>query len=195
VDYRAGNLNSVVNAFRFLGAQCEIIDTPEQVSNAERLVLPGVGAFGWAASALQASGLDEPLRQHINQNRPFLGICLGLQLLFESSEESPGAKGLGVFKGEIKRLEAPGLKIPHIGWNSINVVQKGDLFGNLPQNEYFYFVHTFCAVARDRQLCAATAEYGQTFDAAVMRGNTAATQFHPEKSGDSGLAILKNFLS
>jgi glutamine amidotransferase len=207
IDYNAGNITSVVSAFQFLGAACEIISAPEQIRNASALVLPGVGAFGWAMDELKKRGLEDELRAYIRQDRPFLGICLGLQLLFEGSDESPGVPGLGVFKGSVRRLtggtpngetrlpQGKALKIPHIGWNDLQISQPRGLFRNISNGEYFYFVHSYFVKAENRALSAAATEYGDTFDSAVQTGNVAAVQFHPEKSGGAGMDILKNFIA
>ena len=159
------------------------------------MILPGVGSFGDAMENLNRFGLAETIHRVADQNIPFLGICLGLQLLFESSEESPGVKGLGILKGRIVRIpEASGLKIPHMGWNSLNVRSGSALFEGLEQEPYVYFVHSYYLQAEDPSIVAATAEYGVTIHAAVESGRVFACQFHPEKSSRVGLAILKNFL-
>lgn len=194
LDYGAGNLLSVEKALRFLGCEAVATANPDTLREASAAVLPGVGAFGDAMACMSRSGLVRPVQDYIRSGRPFLGVCLGLQLLFEESEESPGVKGLGVLKGKIRRIPAaPGRKVPHIGWNSLDRVATGGLFAGLPEHPYVYFVHSYYLKAGDRGVVSATADYGVTLDAAVRRGNLFATQFHPEKSGKVGLAILRNF--
>lgn len=195
IDYGAGNLQSVVKAFRFIGAEIEITSDAERLKSADAAVLPGVGAFGDSMKCLSQSGLVYPVLDFIQTGKPFLGICLGLQLLFEGSEESPGVSGLGVLKGTIRKIPAEtGLKIPHIGWNSLNVQKQGGLFEGLEQNPYVYFVHSYYLKAVQPEVVSATADYGVCIDAAVQQGNLFATQFHPEKSGKTGLQMLKNFV-
>jgi imidazole glycerol-phosphate synthase subunit HisH len=196
LDYGAGNLMSVVKAFRFLGSEPVVTSDPEVLAQASAAVLPGVGAFGNAMTRLKQSGLKQPVLDYIDSGRPFLGICVGLQLLFEESEEAPGVPGLGVLKGRICRIpEAPGLKIPHIGWNSLNISDRSGLFQGLEEHPYVYFVHAYYVKAADRSDVTATAEYGVTIDASVRHGNLYATQFHPEKSGRAGLQMLRNFIN
>ena len=164
--------------------------------NADGAVLPGVGSFGDTVNSLTSYGIKETVKEFIASGKPFLGICLGLQLLFPGSEESPEAEGLAVFEGSITRIpDGEGLKIPHMGWNSLEINPKSRLFQGIEANPYVYFVHSFFLHARDRELVAATTEYGVTIDAAIEKGNVFATQFHPEKSGETGLRILKNFVA
>ena len=195
IDYGAGNLQSVRKALDFIGCEARVTDRPEDLETAEAAVLPGVGAFGDAMASLESRGLVEPVRAFIRQGKPFLGICLGLQLLFDSSEESPGVKGLGVLPGKILRIpDGEGLKVPHIGWNSLSFPNgRGRLFAGLSQEPYVYFVHSYYLKAEDPQIVAATTEYGVTIHASVEKGNLFACQFHPEKSGAEGLQILRNF--
>jgi glutamine amidotransferase len=194
LDYGAGNLQSVVKAFRFLGCDAAVTSDPGELQWADAAVLPGVGAFGDAMAALRHSGLVAPMLNFIGSGRPFLGICLGMQVLFEGSDEAPGIPGLGVLRGTASRIpEAPGLKIPHIGWNSLNLTDREGLFEGLDEHPYVYFVHSYSLGAADRGVVTATARYGVTIDAAVQRGNLFATQFHPEKSGRAGLQMLRNF--
>lgn len=196
LDYGAGNLLSVEKALRFLGCETVVTADPAVLYSSSAAVLPGVGSFGDAAASLRRSGLVQPIREYIDSGRPFLGICLGLQLLFEESEESPGADGLGILKGRILRIpDAPGLKIPHIGWNSLSLKDKSGLFAGMQDHPYVYFVHSYYLKAEDRSVVAATTEYGVTIDASVRRDNLFAAQFHPEKSGQVGLAMLRNFAS
>lgn len=194
IDYGAGNLQSVRKAFDYLGVQTQVISDPQVLLNAEAAILPGVGAFGDSMQALESVGMVQPIRDFVTSNRPFLGICLGMQLLFEGSEESPGVPGLGILKGTIARIPAEkGLKIPHIGWNSLALRQQGGLFQGLEEEPYVYFVHSYYLHASDPSIVSAQTEYGVVIDAAVCRGSLHAVQFHPEKSGKTGLAMLKNF--
>lgn len=195
IDYDAGNLKSVEKALIKVGAEPVVTRDPEVIIRADKVILPGVGAFGEAMDKLQSFALIEPIQKAIASGKPFLGICLGLQLLFEYSEEKEGCKGLSVLKGGIKRIpEAPGLKVPHIGWNSLKVKEGAKLFKNLPKEPYVYFVHSYYLQAEDADIVAASAEYGVTVHASVEKDNVFACQFHPEKSGEVGLAILKNFV-
>lgn len=196
VDYGAGNLKSVQNALDRIGAAWYTVSSPAEIEKADGLILPGVGSFGEAMIQLEKQGLCDALREYTAQDRPFLGICLGLQLLFEYSEESPEAKGLGVFEGGFKKIPAnTGLKVPHIGWNSLDIKLSDGIFTGLDNGVFTYFVHSYYLDAADKSIVAATTEYGVSIDAAVERGNVAACQFHPEKSGRDGERILKNFVS
>ncbi len=194
IDYGAGNLQSVEKALRHLECPCRITTDPGALMSAEAAILPGVGAFGDTMESLRARGLEGPIKAYIESGRPFLGICLGLQVLFESSEESPGVPGLGVLKGKILRLpEGAGLKIPHIGWNSLEVQKPGGLLAGLGDGPYVYFVHSYYLRAEE-DVVTATAGYGAQIHAAVQKGNLWACQFHPEKSGEVGLRMLQNFV-
>lgn len=196
IDYDAGNIKSVEKAVRYLGKEVTVTSEPEEILAADRVILPGVGAFGDAMKRLHAMGLVEVIRQAADRGTPFLGICLGLQLLFEKSEESPGVPGLGLLQGEILRLpELPGLKVPHIGWNSLKYPNPGRLFRGIPEDSYVYFVHSYYLKAQDEGIVTATTEYGTLVHASVESGNLFACQFHPEKSSETGLTILENFLS
>ena len=194
VDYGSGNLRSVCKALEASGASATLVSEASRLAGFDAVVVPGVGSFGDCAANLQATGLREPLREWIQAGRPYLGICLGYQLLFESSEESPGVSGLGVLPGTVIRFSDPGLKVPHMGWNSLSDL-KGPLFGGLPEETAFYFVHSFFPVPSDPSLASSTCEYGRRFAASISRGALHATQFHPEKSQVAGLAVLRNFLS
>ncbi len=193
IDYGAGNLQSVEKALRHIGCACQVASTPAQLASCEAAVLPGVGAFGEAMAGLSSRMLDTAIREFIGQGRPLLGICLGLQVLFESSEESPGVKGLSVLPGKVLRLPAEGQKVPHIGWNSLALERPGWLLQGLEAEPYVYFVHSYYLQAQG-DVVTASASYGAHIHAAVERGNLAACQFHPEKSGRTGLRILKNFV-
>ena len=196
IDYGAGNLQSVKKALDFIGAENIITDDPERIKSADKVLLPGVGSFGDAMNSMHKSGLVETVKECALSGKPFLGICLGLQLLFEESEESPGVKGLGILKGKIKKFSSDmGLKIPHIGWNSLNIKQNDTIFKGIPENSYVYFVHSYYLHAEDENDIATVTNYGIDFHSAVGKNNIFATQFHPEKSGDVGLQILRNFAS
>ena len=196
IDYGAGNLQSVKKAFDFIGAESVITDNPEVINACDKILLPGVGSFGDAMDSMAKNGRVETVKQNALSGKPFLGICLGLQLLFEESEESPGVKGLGIFKGKIKKFSPDmGLKIPHIGWNSLEIKQNDTLFKGIPENSYVYFVHSYYLHAEDEEDVATVTNYGIDFHSAVGKNNVFATQFHPENSGDVGLQILKNFAS
>lgn len=195
IDYDAGNLRSVAKALEALGEEPFVTRDRDRILGADRVILPGVGAFGDAMEKLSGYGLTDVIREAAASGKPFLGICLGLQLLFEGSEESPEAEGLGVFKGHILRIpDGTGLKIPHMGWNSLEITEDSRLFAGIPQGSFVYFVHSYYLKAEDEDIVAASAEYGVRIHAAVERGNVCACQFHPEKSGDVGLKILRNFL-
>ena len=194
IDYNAGNLKSVEKALHFLGQECVVTRDFHEIEQADKVILPGVGAFGDAMGQLKKYELDKVIREVAEKETPFLGICLGLQLLFEKSEESPGVEGLGILKGEILRIPAAeGLKIPHMGWNNIRFPNKGRLFAGVPEDAYVYFVHSYYLKAQDEKIVTATTEYGTHIHASVESGNLFACQFHPEKSSHVGLQILKNF--
>ena len=197
IDYGVGNLFSVEKAFLQLGAQVEVTSNEAVIRQAQKIVLPGVGAFGDCMENLRASGLIPTIMDMVEGGYPLLGICVGLQVLFEGSEESPGVSGLGIFKGMVRKIQAPELKIPHMGWNSLEINeprQHIDLFAGLAAIPYVYFVHSYHAVPENPAIITATTEYGEKLTAAVAVKNVQATQFHPEKSGDVGLDILKNFI-
>lgn len=195
IDYGAGNLRSVEKALMSLGAACKVTAGPEELLRADAAVLPGVGAFGDAMNELRARGLEESIRRFAASDKPFLGICLGLQILFDSSEESPGAKGLGLLPGKILRIPAgEGLKVPHMGWNSLTFPRESRLFAGLGEEPYVYFVHSYYLQAGLPETITACTQYGVGIHAAVERGNLFACQFHPEKSGTAGKRILRNFL-
>lgn len=196
IDYGAGNLQSVKKALDFIGADSLITDDPQVILSADKVLLPGVGSFGDAMNSMRKNNLVETVKECAESGKAFLGICLGLQLLFEESEESTGVEGLGIFKGKIKKFPSNmGLKIPHIGWNSLSIKQNDTLFKNVPDNAYVYFVHSYYLVAENEKDVAAVTNYGMDFHSAVGKNNVFATQFHPEKSGDVGLQILRNFAS
>ena len=195
IDYDAGNIKSVEKAFVYIGEDVVLTRDRDVILSADGVVLPGVGAFGDAMDKLDRYGLSDTLREVVKLNIPLLGICLGQQLLFESSEESPGAKGLGILKGKIRRIPETGLKIPHIGWNDLKFPRKGRLFEGIPEGTYVYFVHSYYLDSEDKSIVTATCEYGTTIEASVESGNVFAAQFHPEKSSDLGLKMLENFVS
>ena len=196
IDYDAGNLRSVEKALQALGEETVITRDRDEILAADRVILPGVGAFGDAMEKLHQYGLVEIIRQVVQKGTPFLGICLGQQLLFEESEESQGVPGLGILKGKIRRIpNTPRLKILHMGWNSLTLRPETRLFSGLGEEPYVYFVHSYYLEAADPEIVAASADYGVVIHAAVETGNVFACQFHPEKSSDTGLQILKNFIS
>ncbi len=195
IDYGAGNLKSVKNALDHLGAANMRASTAKEILLADAVILPGVGEFGTAMAELERRGIKEAVIEAAGSGRPLLGICLGMQLLFEAGEESRGAKGLGILPGRVPRFPAEmGLKIPHMGWNSVMPLKENRLLDGLPEGSYMYFVHSFYVKAAERADVSAISEYGLIFDAAVGRGNIFGCQFHPEKSGAAGLVILKNFI-
>ena len=194
VDYGMGNLRSVQKAFEKLGVAAEIVTSPDQIAGAQKLVLPGVGAFRDAIHELQRLELVDPIREHIQRDKPFLGICLGLQLLFDVSFEDGEWKGLGVLAGDVVRFPAiPDLKVPHMGWNTLGRKQNCHLLQGIPADASVYFVHSYYVRPQDESVVAATTNYGIPFTSMVQRGNMFATQFHPEKSQKVGLKLLENF--
>lgn len=194
IDYGAGNLHSVKNALDFLGNENEVTSDAGKILAADRIILPGVGAFGDAAASLSVRGLDKVVREAIRKGIPILGICLGLHLMFEGSEESEGVVGLGIFKGHVVRIPDRGLKIPHMGWNSLHIKKESKILKDIGEEPYVYFVHSYYPKISDEGIVSASAYYGEELDIAVERDNVFAVQFHPEKSGDVGLQILKNFI-
>lgn len=197
VDYGVGNLFSVEKALRAAGAEALVTKDAAEIAGAAKIVLPGVGAFGDCMKNLAASGLIPAIERKARDGCPLLGICVGLQILFSGSEESPGVPGLGWLSGTVRKIHAPGLKVPHIGWNDLAVAASRpapDLFAGLTVSPYVYFVHSYAAVPDDPAMVTAAVTYGTRLTAAVQRENIMATQFHPEKSGDVGLSILQNFV-
>jgi glutamine amidotransferase len=195
IDYNAGNLKSVEKALAKLGEPAVITSSPKEILSADRVILPGVGAFGDAMAQLKEMELDKVIREVAESGTPFLGICLGLQLLFEGSEESHGVEGLHLLDGQILRIpDKEGLKIPHIGWNSLTYPNEGRLFEGIPEESYVYFVHSYYLKAADTSIVTAATDYSTQIHASVEKGNIFACQFHPEKSGAVGLSILKNFM-
>lgn len=200
IDYDAGNIKSVENAMKFLGQEAALTSDPDVILGADHIILPGVGAFGDAMERLKRSGMDAVIRKAAQKNIPFLGICLGLQLLFEESEESPGVSGLGILPGKIVRIpdgrseDGRKRKIPQIGWNDLSYPNPGRLFKGVPEHSYVYFVHSYYLQAADPSIVTATTKYGALIHASVEKGNVFACQFHPEKSERIGMQILRNFL-
>ena len=193
IDYGMGNLHSAAKALEKVGAQVTVTRDPELVRQADKVILPGVGAFGDCMKNLNERELAPVIHEVIAAGKPFLGICVGLQLLFEGSEEDPGVAGLGIFKGMVRKIAAPGLKIPHMGWNNLEYRTSSSLFQGLPPAAYVYFVHSYHAVPTDESCITAVTDYGGQVTAAVGRGLVQAVQFHPEKSSAVGLKILANF--
>lgn len=195
IDYGAGNLRSVANAVLALGIEPRIVSTPAELDGLSHLILPGVGSFGDCMDELAQRGLTGPIREWVASGRPYFGICLGYQILFDSSEETPGISGLGLFRGSVRRFIEDGRKIPHMGWNAASPVQLRDLiWEGLGDSPYFYFVHSYYPVPENEAIVAMTTEYGDTFASAIRSGTLVATQFHPEKSQQAGLRLLGNFL-
>lgn len=196
IDYDAGNIKSVEKALLYLGEEVVITRDADTILSADGVILPGVGAFGVAMEKLHSYGLVDVIHKCVDKQIPFLGICLGLQLLFESSEEALGVEGLGVLKGKITHIpEQPGLKIPHIGWNNLSFPKKGRLYQGLEENSFVYFVHSYYLQAEDEDIVVATTEYGTLIHASVEKDNVFACQFHPEKSSEVGMQILQNFIN
>lgn len=196
IDYDAGNIKSVDKALHYLGQEAVITRDADTILSADGVILPGVGAFGDAMAKLHFYGLVDVIHKCVKKKIPFLGICLGLQLLFESSEESPGVEGLHILDGRILRLPSQtGLKIPHIGWNDLGFPNNGRLFKGISENAYVYFVHSYYLQADDPNIVTATTNYGAHIHASVEKDNVFACQFHPEKSSDIGMQILRNFVS
>ncbi len=199
IDYDAGNIRSVEKALLYLGEETVITSDTDTILSSDAAILPGVGAFGDAMNRITGSGLDKVIYDFVDTGKPFLGICLGLQLLFEESEESPGVKGLGILDGAIHRIPSVSesgevLKVPQIGWNDIEINPSSRLFAGIEGNPYVYFVHSYYLMATNPEDVAARTNYSVSIDAAVEKGNVMATQFHPEKSSDVGLKILRNFI-
>lgn len=195
IDYGAGNLLSVHNALKSLGIPARIVSAASDFEGLERLIFPGVGAFGDSLRHIDEQGLREPLLEWLQADKPFLGICIGYQVLFESSEEAPEVKGLGFLKGQVVRFQSNDhLKVPHMGWNRVDFADSNDpLWRDMPEDPYFYFVHSYYPNPADQTLISATADYGKKFAAGIRMGNICAVQFHPERSQDLGLRFLKNF--
>lgn len=195
IDYDAGNIKSVEKAMLLLGQEVEITRDRDKILGADKVILPGVGAFGDAMDKLRQYGLVDVIRQVAESGTPFLGICLGLQLLFERSDEAPGVEGLGILKGEILKIpEREGLKIPHMGWNSLEFPREGRLFRGIAPESYVYFVHSYYLRAKEEEIVTATTEYSTRIHASVEKDHIFACQFHPEKSSDVGIQILRNFV-
>jgi imidazole glycerol-phosphate synthase subunit HisH len=195
IDYGAGNLGSVHKAVETLGFPTRLVSRPEDLQGVDKLILPGVGAFGDCVRQIETKGLMEPLRQWIREDRPYFGICVGYQILFPTSEESPGAQGLAVFPGNVVRFPQGTLKVPHMGWNEISPADgSAPLWAGLPAHPHFYFVHSYFPRPDDAALISSTCDYGLSFASSIAQGNLVATQFHPEKSQKLGLRVLQNFL-
>lgn len=195
IDYDAGNIKSVEKALDFLGESVVVTRDKQTILQADRVILPGVGAFGDAMEKIRRYHLESVLKEVVQNGTPFLGICLGLQLLFDSSEETPKAKGLGILKGKIVHIPDAKLKVPQIGWNSLHFPKNGRLFEGISENAFVYFVHSYYLQAEDEKIVTASSEYGALIHASVEKGNVFACQFHPEKSSQVGLTILRNFMN
>ncbi|MBI4711429.1 MAG: imidazole glycerol phosphate synthase subunit HisH [Candidatus Omnitrophica bacterium] len=195
IDYGMGNLRSVSKALEYLGASYKLCSKGKDLSRAAKVVLPGVGAFGDAMKELQSRGFLGPIKELVRRKAKLMGVCLGLQLLFEKSEENPGVKGLGIFKGTVRKFRSKTVKIPHMGWNDLKIIRKHPLLEGIPSGEYFYFVHSYCGKPAAKSLTLASCQYGrEEFSAVIGNEQVFATQFHPEKSQEAGLRILKNFI-
>ncbi len=194
VDYDAGNLRSVTKAIESLGGEVKVSSDSRDVDKAEKIVLPGVGAFGKAVRSLEARGLVDPLRRAATDGRPFLGICLGMQILYDESEENPGVAGLGVIRGKVVRF-APGLKVPHLGWNQMLQRRTSPLWQGVPDGSFFYFAHSYFGVPEDASVVSGETEYGLTYASAIQKNSLFGVQFHPEKSQKWGLKLLENFIA
>ena len=196
IDYDAGNIKSVEKAVRYLGCECVTTRDREVLLGADHVILPGVGSFGDAMDRLSEYGLISVIEEVCGKGIPFLGICLGLQLLFDESEESPGVRGLGLLKGKIRRLpDDAGLKVPDIGWNSLRLTHESRIFKDIREGSFVYFVHSYYLDAADREIVTSEIDYGTRVDASIESGNIFACQFHPEKSSETGLTILENFIN
>ena len=193
IDYGAGNLHSVKNALDFLGVDSVITKDKDEILSADHVILPGVGAFGDAMECINNSGLYDVIKKAADGSRPFLGICLGLHLLFDESEESPGVKGLGILPGKVIKIPDCGLKIPHIGWNNIEISKESRILPT--ESEFMYFVHSYYINPQNSDVVSSYTTYGDKLGVSIERGNVFAVQFHPEKSGEAGLNILKKFIS
>ncbi len=195
IDYGAGNIQSVYKALRYIGAEATVTRDSSVILESDGAILPGVGSFGDCMDSLNSFGIQRTVKEFTASGKPFLGICLGLQLLFGQSEESPGVEGLNLLQGKIKKIpNTNGLKVPHIGWNSLDITNNTGIFRGIAQNSFVYFVHSYYLDADDKNIVTARVRYGVTVDAAVNYKNITAVQFHPEKSGDTGLKMLRNFV-
>ncbi len=197
IDYGAGNLLSVHNALKSQNIQARIVSSPDDFAGLERLIFPGVGAFGDSLRHIDQQNLRQPLLEWLEADKPFLGICIGYQVLFESSEEAPGVKGLGFLQGQVVRFQSDEqLKIPHMGWNQVDIIDRSDpLWKGMPDDPYFYFVHSYYPAPEEQSLISASTDYGKSFAAGIRKGNVCAVQFHPERSQELGLRFLKNFVA
>ena len=194
IDYGAGNLRSVFKALESVGGDVKIVESADEIAAADAVILPGVGNFGDGMNKIRERNLEQPILDAIESGKPFLGICLGMQLLLEESEEAPGVKGLGVFKGKVIHFPEDIEKVPHMGWNDITISNDHPCFKGIKNEDYFYFVHSYYAAPEDPAVTLATCEYIHKFTAVIGKDNVFATQYHPEKSQDKGLLILKNFV-
>lgn len=194
IDYGMGNLRSVQKALEVVGARTKVTSCPEDLGKCSKIVFPGVGSFGDAMKELDSRGLIEPITAAICRGKPFLGLCLGLQLLFEKSEEAPGVDGLCILRGEVKRFRGIGLKVPHMGWNDIKKRPGTPILKGVPNNSYMYFVHSYYVKPKDKGIILTSTDYGFAFVSGICKGNVYGFQFHPEKSQGIGLKLLENFV-
>lgn len=193
IDYKMGNISSVYNALKYLNIPVQLTNNKKKIKESSGIILPGVGSFGDAVKNIKELNIFELLITELNKGKPYLGICLGLQLLFERSEEYKKCKGFSIFKGEVVRFKEKGIKIPHIGWNQILIKRKNPMYKNIKNNSYFYFVHSYYAKPKDNNIVSTTTFYGEEFVSSIYKDNIYAVQFHPEKSQEDGLKLIKNF--
>ncbi|MDF1756568.1 MAG: imidazole glycerol phosphate synthase subunit HisH [Verrucomicrobiales bacterium] len=196
IDYGGGNLQNVLNTLKFIGSEGHLVSVPADLESIDRLIFPGVGSFGDCIEYIDKEGLRRPILEWLKNDRPFFGICLGYQVLFESSEESPGTEGLGFFKGKVVRFPSgTGLKVPHMGWNQVTPVNASDpIWAGAPDPLYLYFVHSFYPSPEDKSIASSLTSYGEDFTSSVSVGNIFAGQFHPERSQEAGIQLMRNFL-
>ncbi len=195
IDYGAGNIRSVYKALKYIGCECKITSDKKEILSSDGAILPGQGSFGDCMKSMESREIKDTIKGFIESGKPFLGICVGLQLLFEGSEESNGIEGLGIFKGKIKKIpNGEGLKIPHMGWNSLDIKNSDGIFKGIENGSYVYFVHSYYLDSADKSIVSSQTDYGVKIDASVTYKNVTATQFHPEKSGDVGIKMLRNFI-
>lgn len=194
IDYNIGNIGSVIKAFKFIGAEVDSVNTPEQILKSSKLVLPGVSAFGSAMDNLKSLNLIQSIKEFIKSGKPFLGICVGMQILFEESSENPGVSGLGILRGKVERFADSELAVPQMGWNTVSIQKESSLLKGIKTSEYFYFVHSYYCIPESEKNILTLTDYGKNYCSSIAKENISAVQFHPEKSQNGGLKILNNFL-